>query len=324
MTLRRLQVTAGSRLHFGMLSFGQPGRRQFGGAGAMLSSPHLRLTISESDRFTVRGPLADRTQEFVGHLSRHAAWWQDDRPFSLTIEAAPPQHSGLGSGTQLGMSLAMGLARWFEAPHQSAAAFAAAVGRGKRSAVGIHGALLGGFIMESGKLSEAEISPLLGRFVLPETWRFVLIIPDAIAGISGEAEQRAFERLPPVPTELTAALCRELVCELAPAAACGDFKRFGEALYQYGRLAGQCFAAQQGGAYASPETELLVEHCRDAGVRGVGQSSWGPTVFALCREEGEAQALIDNLQATGELKSTRALIATPDNRGIQFEESEEA
>lgn len=338
MAQRVVRVTAGSRLHFGMLSFGQPRARQFGGAGVMISAPVTRLAIIESDADTwraatqgggtgsmpaalcpnVSGPMADRVAEFVTRLSRQAAWWRP-APFQIVVEAVPPAHAGLGSGTQLGMALAMGLAAWCDAPPQSAAALAQEVGRGRRSAVGVHGASLGGLIVEGGKLHDAEISPLVSRIALPDNWRFLLILADHSEGLCGEAEQQAFARLPPVPAEVTAALCRELVCELAPAAARGDFERFSESLYRYGRLAGECFAARQGGAYASPEIEQFVMRCRDLGARGVGQSSWGPTVFALCRDDAQAAALSANLAAAGELRQRTALIAMPDNCGIKVE-----
>lgn len=318
MTQSRVRVAAGSRLHFGMLSFGQQGRRQFGGAGVMISSPELRLTIEECPSFVVVGPLADRVEEFVAHLSRHAPWWRDNRPFGVTVDAAPPQHAGLGSGTQLGMALAMALAGWFGAGPQSAEVLARSVGRGKRSAVGVHGACSGGFIIEGGKLADDEVSPLISRIALCEEWRFLLIAARDGAGLSGEIEQQAFQRLPPVRLETTAALCRELVCELAPAAACGDFDRFGAALYRYGQLAGECFAAWQGGLYASPAIERLVTRCREAGAQGVGQSSWGPTVFALCRTQHDAEHLRDVLEAGGDLGEATTAIASPDNQGIRI------
>jgi beta-RFAP synthase len=205
---------------------------------------------------------------------------------------------------------------------QTAEALARAVGRGRRSAVGIHGACLGGLIIEGGKLANDEISPLLSRIALPDSWRFLLLLPDEGTGLSGEVEQQAFAQLPPVPAEVTAALCRELVCDLAPAAVRGDFERFSDALYRYGRLAGECFAARQGGAYASRETERLVMRCRELGVRGVGQSSWGPTLFALCRDARQAESLAADLTLSGELSHRKTLIAAPDNRGIQVEEIE--
>jgi beta-ribofuranosylaminobenzene 5'-phosphate synthase len=317
MAKRAIHVTAPARLHFGMLSFGQPGQRQFGGAGAMVSDPCLRLTIAGSDRFEVEGPLSERIEQLVEFIAQHTDWCRNLH-IRVVSESAPPHHAGLGSGTQLGMALARGLAAWFDAPEQDAVSLARAVGRGKRSAIGVYGACLGGVIVESGKLADEEISPLLTRVELPDEWRFVLIIPGG-AGLSGEEEQRAFDRLPPVPFATTAELCRELVCELVPAATQRNVDRFGEALYRYGRLAGQCFASQQGGFYASPTAEQLVKRCRELGVQGVGQSSWGPTIFALCRDQRHAEQLIGSLTTSGDLAGARTFLASLDNQGILVE-----
>jgi beta-ribofuranosylaminobenzene 5'-phosphate synthase len=326
---RIIQVTAPSRLHFGMLSFGQPGRRQFGGAGVMIGDPRLRLTISGSDRFQVIGPLGDRVERFVAHLSQHATWWpavHGDRPrtpLCIEVQSSPPQHVGLGSGTQLGMALAMGLAAWFDAPPQTAASLAQAAGRGKRSAVGVHGACKGGFIAESGKLREEELSPLTSRVALPDEWRFAVIVPGDSVGLCGEAEQRAFDRLPPVTPETTDALGRELVCEILPAARAGDFDRFSEGLFRYGRLAGQCFAAEQEGVYASAAVERLVECCCKLGVRGVGQSSWGPAVFSHCRDQQQAQKQLQAQEVADGSHRLQTFLGAPDNRGIRVERHQE-
>ena len=48
----------------------------------------------------------------------------------------------------------------------------------------------------------------------------------------------------------------------------------------------------QGGIYSCPATAELVQWLRGRGVRGVGQSSWGPTVFAMAGDADEATALI--------------------------------
>lgn len=301
-----------------MLSFGQPGVRQFGGAGMMISQPELRLTVAPAEQLIIEGPLAERVTMFVEQLARQAAWWPHAPACRITVEEAPPQHAGLGSGTQLGMALALGLARFFGAPEQTAAELARATGRGRRSAVGAHGALQGGLLVESGKLAPDELAPLICRIEMPDAWRFVLVIPPGETGLSGETEQQAFDGLPPVPRETTAELCRELVAELLPSAAVGDFERFGESLHRYGRLAGGCFAARQGGVYASPAVERLVERCRQSGVRGVGQSSWGPTVYALCSTQSAAEALVEQLSASEEPAPATLVIAAPSNQGVQF------
>jgi beta-RFAP synthase len=153
---------------------------------------------------------------------------------------------------------------------------------------------------------------------LPSEWRFALFWPRDEQGLAGEAEFRAFEQLPPIPVATTQALCQQLLLELAPAAADRNFDRFGESLYRFGRLAGQCFAAQQGGAYASPRIARLVDRLMSLGVRGVGQSSWGPAVFALTPDVQAAQKLI--AQIGGDALDLESLIAAPTNRGVQVVE----
>jgi predicted sugar kinase len=57
--------------------------------------------------------------------------------------------------------------------------------------------------------------------------------------------------------------------------------RFGEALFDFNARAPGAFAAVQGGVYSSPVVAEMVRLCRGLGMRGVGQSSWGPSVFAV-------------------------------------------
>ena len=68
---------------------------------------------------------------------------------------------------------------------------------------------------------------------------------------------------------------------ILPAAEAGDLEAFGEAVHEFNRRAGEPFAAAQGGPYASPAVAGLIGELRQLGVAGVGQSSWGPTVFAV-------------------------------------------
>jgi predicted sugar kinase len=70
-----------------------------------------------------------------------------------------------------------------------------------------------------------------------------------------------------------------------------DLTAFGEALHDFNARAGEAFAAAQGGLYAGPAVAAWVELLRAEGVAGVGQSSWGPGVFAVVADEDHARAL---------------------------------
>jgi predicted sugar kinase len=147
----------------------------------------------------------------------------------------------------------------------------------------------------------------------------MLVRPRGERGLSGDAEREAFSALPPVPLEMTAALCHEIAVHLLPAADEGRFEEFSESLYRFGHQAGLCFAGRQGGAYASPRLAALVETIRGLGVRGVGQTSWGPTLFALLADQAAAAAFVERLRARLPDEQLELSIAAPDNRGARIE-----
>jgi len=294
---RTVEVNAPSRLHFGLMSFGYASGRQYGGVGAMIDRPGLRLRISNAEHFDAEGPHAERVRAIV-QTSESSQGHEGLPPCRIEVLEAPPDHVGLGTGTQLALAVAAGLQAWREQPPLDAAKLAHRTRRAERSAVGTYGFLMGGLIYERGKLPGEIISPLAEHVVLPEAWRFVLIVPERERGLAGEQERAAFDALPPVDEAIRRALADEIESRMLPAARAGDFAAFGESLYRYGYQAGLCFAARQGGAFASPRVASLVEHLRGRGVRGVGQSSWGPTVFALCQDGREAAQIGQELAAT--------------------------
>src|SRR5262245_12854177 len=191
-----ISVTAPSRLHFGLWSLGGAEARQFGGVGAMVQQPALRLSLQAAERLEATGPVAERAGVF-------ARCWGElhgtpDLACRIVVQDALPEHAGLGSGTQLALAVAAGLNALCGLPSQSAQELALSVGRGLRSAVGTYGFVFGGLIVEQGKLPEEPISPLDCRIDLPEAWRFVLVQPRSMAGLAGEDEIDAFSALPGV------------------------------------------------------------------------------------------------------------------------------
>ena len=314
MPVDMIEVVAPSRLHFGMLSFAQGDTRQFGGIGAMIDRPGVRLKIEPAAKFEVHGPLRTRALKIVEQFCQ--ALEIAGRPACrMDVESAPPEHVGLVTGTQLGMAIAVGLAAFLERDDLDYLTLAGAVGRGERSAIGTHGFAQGGLLVEAGKYEGEAFSPLVARVELPEAWRFVLITPQGERGLSGDAERRAFVDLPPVPTAATAGLCREVLLHLLPDAAEGRFERFSEGLYRYGHMAGLCFAANQGGPFASEQLAKLVEQIRSLEVHGVGQTSWGPTIFALLPDEPAAERFIERLDGHDADNGFNFTIAAPNNQG---------
>jgi beta-RFAP synthase len=319
---RLVQVTAPSRLHFGLWSLGGDtaaagcAGRQFGGVGAMIEQPGLKVQLSPADRFLTAGPLAERAGVFASHW---AAFHRAALPAcEVRLLAAPPEHVGLGTGTQLGLSVAAGLSAWSGWPPLSPIELAQSAGRGLRSAVGTYGFVHGGLVVEQGKLPGEPISPLDCRVDVPAQWRFVLIRPIALAGLAGEEEAEAIALLP----DIAEAVHTELVCEvrehLVPGAATADFAEFSKSLYRYGSLAGGCFAARQGGPYNGPVLTALVDRIRSLGYVGVGQSSWGPTLFALAADQQSGEALAAQLSSERQFGKLAVAVTAPCNSGARI------
>jgi len=246
-------------------------------------------------------------------------------PRRLVVERAPPEHAGLGTGTQLGLAVARALASAAGRPDLDAVELARRVGRGERSALGVHGFAVGGFLVEAGKCASEAVAPLVARMEFPDSWRVVLARPPGPSGLHGTAERQAFEQLEDLGRSeaQTDALCRLILLNLLPALAEQDLTGFGDSLHEFNARAGESFAAIQGGRYASPRVAELVSFLRREGIRGVGQSSWGPAVFAVTEDEEQAHALVGRLCARFPFRDGDVFVTRACNNGASVEENRE-
>jgi len=272
-------VEAGARLHFGVLDLRGALGRRFGGLGAAIPSPSLLLEVARApEGVSAEGPDSARAVEFA---RRFLATHRLAGGARLVLHQRIPAHSGLGSGTQLGLSVARALAELYGLPADPAE-LARAVSRGQRSAIGTWAFALGGFIVEGGRRpGEDGIAPLIGRFEVPDRWRCVVAVPPGSPGLSGEAEARAFEQLPPPAEREVERVSHLVLMQLLPALVEGDLGGFGDALSAVQRITGAWFAPQQGGVFAPGQGEALIRQMAGWGAAGVGQSSWGPAVYGL-------------------------------------------
>ena len=286
-----LFVQAGARLHFGVLDLRGTLGRRFGGLGAAIPSPSLLLEVARAgDGVVAEGPDAERAAEFA---RRFLAFHGLGGGARLVVHQRIPAHSGLGSGTQLGLSVARALAELHGLP-VAPAELARAGSRGQRSAIGTWAFALGGFLVEGGRRpGESEVAPLIGRFEVPDRWRVVVVVPPGSPGLSGDAEAAAFERLPPPPSQEVERVSHLVLMQLLPSLVQGDLADFGAALSTVQRITGAWFAPQQGGVFAPGPGEALIRLMAEWGAAGVGQSSWGPAVYGIVGDHRGALALAD-------------------------------
>lgn len=140
-------------------------------------------------------------------------------------------------------------------------------------------------------------------------------------GLHGSLEAQAFQHLhgQGIPLHRTETLCRLVLLGLLPALVERDWRAFGEALYDFNGLAGDVFRLVQGGTYARPETADLVAFIRQEGVPGVGQSSWGPAVFAVAKDEDQGEHLRRRLGKRFALNEDAIWLTAAANEGAAAE-----
>ena len=257
--------------------------------------PAAQLDVCGLDRERTRAAVDSWHRVFRERLAASGLTVVGALPIQINMRAAPPPHRGLGSGTQLALSLAAGLSHWFLPDQPLSEEDALRFGRGRRSAVGTHGFFHGGLIVDGGQGPERALGRLAQCVTLPTAWRVLLVIPAQSEGPSGAREESLFRELPPTPPGLAKRLLGQLHQELIPAAERGDFERFSRAVFEYGYTAGLQFASVQAGPYNGPLVQRIVDTVRAAGCPGVGQSSWGPAVFCLLPDPQAAEQLRSQL-----------------------------
>jgi beta-ribofuranosylaminobenzene 5'-phosphate synthase len=305
------RVETSGRLHFGFGNLSLAYDRLYGALGVALDRPTLAVEATTADSVVCEDDLAAEYAERACELLSVPG-------AELSVESDLPRHAGLGSGTQVALAVLTAIARAHgRAP--AARERAPDLGRGGRSGVGVATFEKGGFVLDAGHpaalftadapdVGEWTVPAVSARHPIPESWRFLVVVPDADSGRSGDDEDAAMRRtVADADPDLADRIAGVLVRDVLPAIAAGDAARFGDAVSEVGRLNGAWYADEQGGTYRPPVGSVVDSLSRSPAVYGAGQSSWGPAVYGVtdaehadaAREAGEAA--LDTAGVDGEV-----------------------
>jgi beta-RFAP synthase len=196
---------------------------------------------------------------------------------------------------------------------------AAHLKRGVRSGVGAGTFQSGGLILDGGKPSGNGIPPVIAALPLPESWRIVLLFDHNLQGVHGVTERKIFQSLPRFSPELAAHLCRLTLMQVLPAAVENDLPRFGEGIDMLQDAMGTYFSEVQGGPYTSRRVGRALAWLKEEGVKGIGQSSWGPTGFAFVSDDAQGHEVLAGLKRAGLTDGLDIWLTRVRNKGAVIE-----
>jgi beta-RFAP synthase len=290
----RVSVVTTARLHMGFLDMNGGLGRRFGSIGLSLDQPVTRLAVTRADGFEAAGEGAQRALACARRFVERVGLPGGAR---LELGETIPEHAGLGSGTQMALAVGVALSRLYGLPY-SVKEVAALTERGARSGIGIGAFEQGGLLLDGGRGAATVVPPVISRLDFPEAWRVLLIFDQSGKGVHGGQETEAFRTLPEFPADIAADLCRRVLMQALPAVAERDLPAFGAAIHEIQCRVGDHFAAAQGGGrYTSAAVGRVIEWLQSQGVGCLGQSSWGPTGFAVLGSEVDAQNMLQRLEA---------------------------
>ena len=315
----KIEITTGSRLHFGLLCGTAETGWQFGGVGMMLRNPAWRISMtsrsSGDDQIAAGAEASTRVREFLRQIRVTRALPAAD----VVITEEVPFHTGLGGGTQLGLALACAAelltsGRAIHDPYQ----LAETAQRAERSAVGTVGFREGGFLVDHGLAVAPGQKRRVERYSIPEDWRFVFVRPEKAQGLSGEQERSFFSRRVYMPRALLSQLTSHIEEQLVPSLQQHQFAQFAAALETYGDSVGSFYAAEQGDVFAHPTIRKLVQKLRVNDISGAAQSSWGPGICIPCHSVTHAFEITERIPSAIDGIPLAVTISEPMNAGVSL------
>lgn len=314
-------IKTGARLHLGQLDLNGSLGRLYGGLGLAVDQPQLEITAQKDNTFSLQ--CLSYEEKRVEEIARQYLAYYNLPGARIEVIQTLPSHSGLGSGTQL--ALALGFAMTHVYGLQSSIAELAGITdrESSRSGIGVAAFEQGGFLIDGGKKEGNEpvgdkfaVPPIITRIPFPDDWSIIMALPYQKDKMFGSKEEQAFQSLKPMEEGISGKICRLLLMKLLPGLIEKDLNRFGEAVTEIQRYLGAYFTPVQGGQYATAQGYRIAEYLLSQGAVGVGQSSWGPTIYGFTTKENQAGLLQKTSRFLGD--QGRVWAAAARNQGAEF------
>ena len=281
-SFNKVKIITNSRLHFGFLNLKASESYSYGGMGLSINKHPTILTVSKASKFesNLNKTLSNKIFHFISKNKL-------SKKISIDCVDSPQKHIGLGSGTQLVLSIEEALSRFYRLK-QNINIFK----RNYRSGVGVNSYKNGGFIVDSPK-NNLQSSEIIFKTSFPKEWKIILIFDSKAKGLHGNSENKFFS------SDTVLSLRKKLsdltLNEIIPSIIYKDFDIFARGLTQFQELNSLFYSSIQKSSYLSHDIAKVIKKISMKFNIAAGQSSWGPTSYMVIDPKSEHYEIISIL-----------------------------
>ena len=284
-SINQVKIVANARLHFGFLNLKSSRPYSYGGMGLSIDNHPTILRVSRASKFksNLKKTLRDKIFNFLCNNSL-------SKKICIDCIESPQKHIGLGSGTQLILSIEEAISKFYRF-NENINFFK----RNYRSGVGINSYKNGGFIVDSPK-NNLLANEIIFKTKFPKEWKIILLFDSEAKGLHGSSESRFFS------TDTTISLRKKLsdltLNEIIPSIIYKDFDTFARSLTKFQDLNSLFYSSIQKSNYLSHDIAKVIKKVSMNFNVAAGQSSWGPTSYMLIESKNIHNGIISILDNT--------------------------
>ena len=312
MLKKTIQIITPARLHFGFLELSNSCASKFGGIGLSINKFHTKIIVKKNTRMKFKGKISNKASFFLTKFCKK----NKIKPgFSLNIEKSSPQHIGLGSGTQLALSIGTAIS-FLNNINSNIENIAKTLNRGLRSNIGLINFKRGGFLIDL-KIKNRFYTNI-DKVFFPEEWKIILI-KDKNQGLHGKNELDAFKKLKSLKKN-NINLTDLVLLKIYPSLIEKNFDKFSKAITKLQNEMSISFKSFQGGKFSSSSVSKVLNFLKKRNIKGYGQTSWGPSGFAFFPNIKKAKQMrIKLVKRFSSCKNLEFIICSGKNSGADIQ-----
>ena len=280
-----LQIQANSRLHLGFLNLNCSQEYSYGGIGVSIDKYPTILSISNSNKFT-----SNLSKKLNNQILKYLKNNNLSSNIKVKCHESPMQHIGLGSGTQLKLSIEELISKFYEINNEINI-----FNRTYRSGIGFNSYKKGGFIVDCPK-KNLNNNYIIFKNTFPSSWKIILLFDSKKRGLYGKREKSFFS--PSKSNNLRKQLSDILINEIIPSVLHNDFDIFAKGLTKFQKLNYSFYSSIQKSIYSSIDIAEVIKNISKLFNVGVGQSSWGPTSYIFVNSKKDLADILPVLNET--------------------------